>query len=145
FCASCVPSLLPPVIDLKLQLNARLKELSFADKIKAVEGSIPICELEPDIVRKIPVHHRCESPEASATDRAAIEIGLRESGDKLQGSRAALKDRTVRRDLIEESPTGVVTADFAGRQPRHHHIATVEKGVPLLRRIHIDEKVFRTE
>src|ERR1051325_3456171 len=53
---------------LELQLHARLEKLCLADKIEAVQRAVSIRKLKTDIVRHMPVHHRCNSPEFSPSD-----------------------------------------------------------------------------
>jgi hypothetical protein len=47
----------------ELKLKTRLEELRLANKVEAVERTIPIGHLEPNVVGDVPVHHWRESPE----------------------------------------------------------------------------------
>jgi len=47
-------------------------------------------ELESDVVRDKPVHHRRESPELRALDGAAVQVGVPKVGDEFLRFSASL-------------------------------------------------------
>src|SRR5207245_8500042 len=61
---------------LKSQLDARLEKLCFAGQVETIERTVTVGHLQANVVGKIPVRHRSESPERPASHRPAIEVDV---------------------------------------------------------------------
>ena len=78
---------------LQLQLKTGLEEVRLADHAEAVERAVAVDELEPDVVRHVPVDHRRDAPELAAVDRPVVDVAVREATDQLPGAWPAIEHR----------------------------------------------------
>src|SRR4051812_3657725 len=82
----------PILFFLKLQLDAGLEELRFTDQIEPIQRSISVEELQPYVVRHVPVHPRRDPPESPPSHWPAVEVNVRETTDQFPGSRPTAED-----------------------------------------------------
>src|SRR5262245_17305791 len=129
----------------ELQLNAGLEELRLANEAEAVERAVSVGHLEPHIVRKVPIHHRRESPELPSLYGTACEIGVGEPVDDFPRPRSSLKDRARRRNLFDKAAAGVVGTNFTAGDPEDDRIHTLKKWVAFFRSVDLLDVVLVTD
>src|SRR6185503_2845604 len=129
----------------ELKLQAGLEELGLADQTEPIQRAVTVVQLQSHVVREMPIHHWCKSPELPAMNRGAVEVDVRESRHDFPRPRPTLEDGAQRRHLVEESAARVVDTRLACREPRHHHITAVDECVSARWRIGLQEVVLGAE
>src|SRR5262245_60392775 len=125
----------PAAPTLERKLNAGLQELRVTLEIEAVEGAVSVDELQPHVVRQVPVDHRREAPQLAAVDATVVEVDVGPVEDGLPGPRAALEHAAVGRDRVEIPAASVVAARLSRDQPDGDDVARVERRIVAARRI----------
>jgi hypothetical protein len=110
----------------KLQLEPGLEELGIAFEVESIQTANAIGGLEAQVVRQVPIDHRCEPFELASGDQLAVQVDVGKVRDQLHSAGAPGEHRPLGYHLSEGALDGVVSARLSSNAPRSNEVAAVD-------------------